>query len=319
MRRRRFLKDAAGTLCAFGMMPVFTRAGNASRVLTPQDFQKKLAGPIVSVPTCYRQDETVDHDAMRRIVDLAAGAGACIFTLTAGNNQYDRLSYGEIQQITRTLVDAVSGRGIVIAATGKWQTDQAAEYAGFAHSVGADALQVTLPELSDDALVRHLKEISVRTPSGIVLHGQPPVPLMARLLENNAVVAFKEEYSTIYSLQLYREFGDRLTQFAGGEKARLLTYYPYGMRAWYSTFMTFAPSVAVLFQQAVEAGDLKRAGEVILKYETPFFQRWSHPFWRATCEHFGITSRWVRTPEKPFTDEQMKELGCFFDSLELRR
>ena len=61
---------------------------------------------------------------------------------------------------------------------------------------------------------------------------------------------------TFYSLQLYRSFGKRLTLFAGGEKARLLTYYPYGMRAWYSTFMTFAPSVAIQFWKAVEAGDL---------------------------------------------------------------
>ena len=144
------------------------------------------------------------------------------------------------------------------------------------------------------------------------------MPLMSRLLEMESVVAFKEEYTTIYSLQIYRSFGKRITLFAGGEKARLLTFYPYGMRAWYSTFMTFAPSVAIQFWDAIQADDLKRAGEIVLRYETPVFQRWSHAFWRTTCEHFGLASRWIRGSETAFNDEQMQELAMFFESLELR-
>jgi dihydrodipicolinate synthase/N-acetylneuraminate lyase len=156
-------------------------------------------------------------------------------------------------------------------------------------------------------------------PLGIVLHGQPTVELMRRLVKIESVVAFKEEYATIHSLPLIKEFRDRVNFYAGGEKARLLTYWPYGMRAWYSTFMTFAPQVVHEFRTAVEAGDLKRAGDVILKYETPVFARFSHPFWRATLEHFGLASRWTRKPEAPFSDEQMAELKTFYDGLGLYR
>jgi dihydrodipicolinate synthase/N-acetylneuraminate lyase len=319
MRRRELLCQALVSAGVASVLPSARASARRSAALSPQEFQKQLVGPVVSVPTCYQKDLTVDHAAMRRIVDLAAGAGARIFTLTAGNSQYDKLTHDEILAITRTLVEAVSGRGVSIAATGKWGTEQAVEYARFAASIGADALQVTLPDLADDTMVAHMQAITRATPAGIVLHGEPAIPLASRLLQLDSVVAFKEEYGTIYSLQLYREFGSRLTLFAGGEKARLLTYYPYGMRAWYSTFMTFAPSVAVLFQRAIEAGDLKRAGEIVLRYETPFFQRWSHPFWRATCEHFGVASRWVRDPEVAFTDEQMRDLAGFFERLELPR
>ena len=183
----------------------------------------------------------------------------------------------------------------------------------FAHSTQGFC-RTSLSTLRQTSIPIVCISITSATPVGIVLHGDPPMPLISRLMEMESVVAFKEEYNTIYSLQLYRSFGKRITLFAGGEKARLLTYYPYGMRAWYSTFMTFAPSVAIQFWNAIRADDLKRAGEIVLRYETPVSQRWSHAFWRATCEHFGTASRWVRGPETAFNDEQMKELATFFKS-----
>ena len=319
MNRRKFLSTSAGLATAFGLSHGIQAAAATKSGLTPQQFQRQIVGPILSVPTCYRQDLSLDLEGMQRIVNLGISSGCRIVTLTAGNNQYDLLNYDEIKDLTRGIIEAVDGRAVTIAATGKWETDQAVEYATFANAIGADALQVTLPQLDDDRMIEHFAAITAATPAGIVLSGDPAMPLLSRLLMMDSIVAFKEEYTTIYSLQLYRAFGKRLTLFAGGEKARLITYYPYGMRAWYSTFMTFAPSVAIQFWKAIEAGDLQRAGETVLRYETPVFQRWSHAFWRATCEHFGIASRWVRGPEKAFSDEQMLELATFFKSLELLR
>ena len=318
MNRRQFFTTSAGLAGAFAVSHGILAAPARKSSLTPQEFQAKIVGPVLSVPTCYRQDLSLDMPGMRRIVELGISSGCGIVTLTAGNNQYDLLSYDEIKDLTREIIDAVDGRAVIIAATGKWETDQAVDYAKFASDLGADALQVTLPALDDDRMIEHFAAMAAATPMGIVLHGDPPMPLMSRLLEIESVVAFKEEYTTIYSLQIYRSFGKRITLFAGGEKARLLTFYPYGMRAWYSTFMTFAPSVAVQFWSAIQADDLKRAGEIVLRYETPVFQRWSHAFWRATCEHFGLASRWIRGSETAFNDEQMQELAMFFESLELR-
>lgn len=319
MKRRKFLSKSAGLAATLALSRGIWAAHAKKSNLSPQEFQRRIVGPVLSVPTCYRQDLSLDMDGMQRIVELGIQSGCRIVTLTAGNNQYDLLDYEEIKSLTRGIIEAVDGRAVTIAATGKWETDRAVEYAKFASDLGADALQVTLPQFADDRMIQHFAAITAATSAGIVLHGDPPMPLLARLLEMESIVAFKEEYNTIYSLQLYRTFGKRLTLFAGGEKARLLTYYPYGMRAWYSTFMTFAPSVAIQFRKAIDAGDLHRAGEVVLRYETPVFQRWSHAFWRATCEHFGLASRWIRGPEKAFNDEQMQELETFFESLELRR
>lgn len=316
--RREFLLASVVSISSVGLQRFMHAAERRATSLTPKQFQAKIVGPILSVPTCFRQDQSLDHDAMKRIVDLGIRSGCRIVSLTAGNNQYDILSYDEIVELTHRMIDAVDGRAIFIAASGRWETDKAVDYARLAHQRGADGLQVTLPTADDEQVVSHLRSITSSVPLGIVLHGDPKMPLLSRLMEIDSIVAFKEEYTTIYSLQLYRAFGDRLTLFAGGEKARLLTYYPYGMRAWYSTYMTFAPSVAIKFQKAVEHGDLRQAGQVVLKYETPVFQRFSLPFWRATLEHFGLASRCCRLPDKAFTDEQMEELAQFYAGLGLR-
>jgi dihydrodipicolinate synthase/N-acetylneuraminate lyase len=132
-----------------------------------------------------------------------------------------------------------------------------------------------------------------------------------------SIVAFKEEFTPDYTLRIYHEFGDRWNIFAGGTKARLLTYRPYGMRAYYSAFSTFAPRVAMRFWHAVEKNDMTGARQVIMEYDVPFFDRWSFPFWAATLEHFGLARRFVRPPAVSFTDAEMKVVGVFYRELGL--
>ena len=45
-------------------------------------------------------------------------AGVKVVALTAGNGQYDRLTYDEIWELTRVTIEAVNGRALTITATG---------------------------------------------------------------------------------------------------------------------------------------------------------------------------------------------------------
>ena len=299
---------------------VATGAHAATARITPEDFRRRLRGPILSVPTVYNADFSLDFDGIRKIVDTGANAGARVFTLTAGNNQYDRLTYDEIKQLTRRFVEAVAGRGITIAATGPWWTGQSVDYARFADSVGADAVQVMLPSYGSDAgLYDHFRRIAAATQRPVVIHGKASLPLLERLLEIDTISALKEEYDLAYSTEVIALHGKRLNVFAGGQKSRFLTFQPYGMQAYYSTFATFAPEVPRKFWSAVEKNDLAAAREVMVRYDIPFFRDWTHAFWRATLEYFGIAKRWLRPPDHSFTDAEMSKLAPFYDGLGLRR
>lgn len=318
--RRNFLTSGTtGLGLAFSGRSGFLTAPVLKNPTSPEDFKRRLRGPILSVPTTYTSDFGVDYGGIRRMIERAAQAGIRVFALTSGNNQYDRLTYDEIKQITRVLVETVAGRGVTIAATGPWWTGPAVDYARYAESLGADAVQVLTPTSGDDeGKFEHYKAVSAATHLGLVVHGPPNLPLMKRLAEIDSVVAVKAEFTVDYTVSLYQFLKERWNIFQGGQKSQFLAYVPYGMQAYYSTFSTFAPDIAMTFWNAVERSELKKAGEIVLKYDVPFFQKWSHSFWRATLEHFGVASRYLRPPERTFTDAQIAEVKSFFSTLGLQ-
>lgn len=315
--RRSFLKTGAtGLGLAVSIRSRLISAAVVKNPRSPEDFKRQLRGPILSVPTTYTADFRVDYDGVKRMIEQAAKAGVRVFALTAGNNQYDRLTYDEIKQLTRVMVETVAGRGVTIAATGPWWTGPAVDYARYAESVGADAVQVLNPSAGDDeGRFEHYKAVAAATRLGLVVHGPANLPLMKRLAKIDSVVAIKAEFTVDYTVSLYEFLKGRWNIFQGGQKSQFLAYLPYGMQAYYSTFSTFAPEVAMNFWSAVQSNDLKKAGEVVLKYDVPFFQKWSHSFWRATLEHFGLASRYLRPPERGFTDAQMAEVKSFYEGL----
>lgn len=319
--RRNFIRSGSAGLAMIlaSPLPAFSMS-NPKKAIDPSEFKNRLRGPILSIPTTYTSDFKIDFHAMRRMVEMAVNAGVEVFSLTNGNSQYDRLTYDEIKDLTRLMVETVAGRGIMLAATGPWWTGQAVDYVRFAESLGADGVQVLMCSnagADDQGHFEHYKAVASNTKLPLVVHGQPSLTLMERLMTLDSVVAFKEEYDIDYTLSLYERFGDRLNIFAGGGKGRFLTYQPYGMKAYYSTFITFAPQLAMQFWNAVKSNNLKAAKEFVLKYDVPLYSNWSQSFWRASLECFGVARRYMRPPQPTFSDAQMGVVKDFYQRLGL--
>lgn len=316
--RRDFFK--LGGVCLAGQTLASALAYGAEKPVpaevSPQEFKRRLRGPVLSIPTTYTADFRVDYAGTQRMIERAAAAGVRVFALTAGNNQYDRLTRDEIRQLTKVVVESVARRGVTIAATGAWWTGPAVEYARYAESVGASAVQVLCPaEGDDESWLRHYKSIAEATRLGLVVHGPMTLPLVKRLAEIDSIVAMKAEFTVEQTASFYEALKGRWNIFQGGGKAAFLAYVPYGMQAYYSTFATFAPEAAMDFWRIVQANDIRKAGDWVLKYDVPFFAKWSHPFWRATLEYFGVAKRYLRPPEETFTDARMAEVRSFYQGL----
>jgi 4-hydroxy-tetrahydrodipicolinate synthase len=322
--RRQFLASSA--LSAAAMLLVGIRGSAGAELvrarLSPAEFRRKLRGPLLSFPTCYTDDFQLDYDGMRRMIDRAIKSGIEVVTLTAGNNDYESLKYDEIEQLTRFMVESVNGRAVTIAATGPWWTGQSIEYAKFAEAAGADAVQVLMAtSASDDGHLSHFQQIASATKLPLVLHGEPSMELWQRLLEIDSLVGFKLEADHPQGLPVLEKFGERMTTFSGGLDSMFLPYQPHGMRAYFSVFAPFAPEISMQIWKAASEDRLPDAQQLINKYEKPFFEQWGKlggpAFWRATLEHFGIASRWVRPPRESLTDAQMQEVKAFYDQLGL--
>ena len=317
--RRRFLQAATAATALPFLTPYSTRQTSAAdrRSLSPTEFRERMRGPVLSIPTPFTREYAIDHQAIRNMVTGAADVGVKIFALTHGNGQYAYLTDEEILELTRTL-EAVGNQGITIAAAPGGWTAQVANYARFAASVGADAVQIVRPERCDDeSVVEHYRIVADACGLPIVLYGDFPSDLLEKLVEVPAVSALKEDVTLNYYIDRQRRFGDRLAIFGGGTESRFLVAQPYGSNCYYSAYTAFAPQAAMDFWKRVQSGDQLGAYAWVNKFDYPFLDRWSHAFWRASIEHFRIGQRYLRPPQRSFTDEQMKGVSSLYDELGL--
>jgi dihydrodipicolinate synthase/N-acetylneuraminate lyase len=161
--------------------------------------------------------------------------------------------------------------------------------------------------------------VAAATKLPIVLHGQYSAPLLKKLLQAvPTIVAMKEDGELAYYIDRQIEFGDRLNIFGGGAESRFLVGQPYGAKAFYSTYSGFAPDISMQFWEVARRGDIKAAADITRRYDHPFIARFTHPFWHATLEHFGVAERYMRPPQTSYTDEQMAEVKSFFDAQGLK-
>jgi hypothetical protein len=67
------------------------------------------------------------------------------------------------------------------------------------------------------------------------------------------------------------------------------------------------------FWDAIRKNDLKQAVVITKKYDYPFISRFTHPFWHATLEYFGVAKRFMRKPFETPPESQLAEVKAFFD------
>lgn len=314
IRRRQFL---LATFAAAAMPAVagwkWAAAGGA---LASSEFRRRLRGPIVSIPTPFSADFQIDVVGLRRMLEMDLAAGINIFDLTAGDSQYDWLSYEEIQQLARLTTQTVGGRGQVIVGTGPWWTERAVAFARYAESIGAAALQVLRPPGgNDDEVVAHYRRVAASTALPIVLHGNFALPLLGRLLEIPSIAALKEDVSLAYYIDGILRYGARLNCFSGGGLDWFLVGQTYGATAYFDSYATFAPAIAQRFWRAVQARDMATQVDIVRRYDHPFIANFSAPFWHATLEYFGVAQRYLRPPQHSYTNAEMATVKAFYDKL----
>ena len=296
----------------------------AGRLLSPQEFKERLVGPVVVLPTPFTADLDVDYQGIRNIIRRALQYEARVFALTTGDSKYKVLSHEEIKEVTRVMVETVGDQGLTIAATGWGEerrntVEEVIEYARYVESLGASALQVLLPKgLETESVMSYYRDIAYKTRLPLVLHGNFSEEQLQELMMIDSIVAMKEDVGLKYFVDRQIVFGDRLAIFPGGTEARYLIGYPYGSPAYYSVFYQFAPELGLKFWKAIEAGDIKKAGEFVKKYDHPYMKGWSHGRWHASMEYFGVAPRYLRAPYESFTNPQMEELKRLFDRLGVR-
>ncbi|WP_457256026.1 dihydrodipicolinate synthase family protein [Pedococcus sp. P5_B7] len=160
-----------------------------------------LAGIYTALVTPFASDESLDHDAMRRLVDDQIEAGVAGLVVGGSTGEFATQTEDERKAAVETVVDAVSGRANVIVGIGSVRTRDSVAMAEHALAQGAVCGLLVMPyyePLSETELFTFVGDIaSVGLPlmiynnpsaTGVSLNPQ----FIAQLSRIHGVVALKD-------------------------------------------------------------------------------------------------------------------------------
>jgi 4-hydroxy-tetrahydrodipicolinate synthase len=227
---------------------------------------------MVALVTPFRDDDTVDEEALRALVEeqIRGGTDALIPCGTTG--EVPTLSFEEKQTVFRIVVEQTQKRVPVIAGVGGNDTRASAQLAATAREAGADAVMVVTPfynKPTPDGLLAHYREIARAGKREIVLYHVPgrtglslsPETLIRIAREVPEVTAVKEAsgYHSFATLQAcYPQLSGKVA-FLCGEDNLTLPFLAAGGEGVISVTANVAPERVAAVYDLFTRGELDKA------------------------------------------------------------
>ncbi len=289
-----------------------------------QRVREALTGPICSLPTPFAADETIDYRALGGMIDFQLASGFGVIFLTPGNSHFNCLADAEIAELCRFTVDAVGGRALTVV--GSFSRGTAATLAGarYARECGADLFLPFPPNWAGSCtagtLIDYFTAVAAEMPLLLIYPALGAVPESTTVIEEvqrrtgGRVAAVKDDLCQPISRRMTAALSGECAVFSGGQKQNFLNIRPYGAVGYLSTIGMFRPEVAREFYRALEEGNERRAVELILTVDMPFFDALLacpgsfDAGIHAVMEMYGFCSRHRRAPYYDLTDAEVEEL-----------
>ena len=238
-----------------------------------------FAGVIPILPTPFHDDETLDLDSWRRLLEFMIGLGVDGVTILGVLGESNRLNDHEREQLIETAVETVRQRIPIIVGTSHSGTQAATYLSRRAQDLGADAVMVTPAKEAvpnDDRVLELYRRIGDGISIPIVLQDHPAssevhqsVDLILRVLrEVPSVACVKEEaVPTAGKIRQLREAtaADRRIPILTGLGA---LYAPFDLEAGSDGFNTgFAfPEILQAMVGDARNGDWQRVHDIYSRF-----------------------------------------------------
>lgn len=290
-----------------------------------QELRKKvraaLTGPVCSIPTPFKTDDSIDFDGIAKMIDFQIESGFKMIFLTPGNSQYNILTADEMYELNKFCVEYTNKRVLVCATEFGSSTKRSVEMARAMRELGAD-LFLPFPanwggSCSTDSVVEFLKACADEIPLLLIYPAAASAEACITVYEKlfaqtDRVMAIKDDVVNNVSRRMTIKFGDEYAIFAGGQKQNFLNILPYGATGYLSTLGMFRPDIAWKFDAACKARNFEEMRAVIRDYDMPYFDliiKQPGGFdagIHATMELFGFCNRYRRKPYVSLNDAEME-------------
>ncbi len=240
-----------------------------------------ISGSAVALVTPFRQDRSIDTDALRRLVQFHIEAGTDMIIPCGTTGESPTLSGDDQFEIIRTVKEEAGGKIKIAAGAGTNATLHAVELAKNAEKAGASAILSVAPyynKPSQEGIYQHYKHIAEAVSVPIIIYNVPgrtgcnvaasTILRLARDFDN--IAAVKEASDNFIQIaELLEERPDNFSVLTG-EDSLILPFIAMGGDGVISVAANEVPSQVKGLVEAVKRGDLAAARAINSTYRNLF-------------------------------------------------
>jgi 5-dehydro-4-deoxyglucarate dehydratase len=247
-------------------------------MMKPDQLRSKLSGVIAFPITPFREDLSLDLDALRENLAKLFANPICAVVAAGGTGEMYSLTPAEHLLVVRATVEAAQGRLPVIAGVG-FNQSLAVELARASAEAGAHgilAFPPYYPNADDQGLLSYYAAIGAATALGFLIYSRDWAHFSATMVERLAtipnLVAWKDGQGDIRRLQaIVDRVGDRLQWIGGAGDDMVAAYYSIGIRAYTSSIATVAPRLSVHLHELAAHNRADELREVMQRCVIPLY------------------------------------------------
>ena len=139
-------------------------------------IETRLKGMGVALITPFKEDGSVDYDALLRLVDYQLENGTDFLCVLGTTAETPTLTKEEKEKVKRTVIDRVNGRLPILLGVGSNSTQAVVDSVKNDDMTGVNALLVVVPyynKPSQEGIYQHYKAVAEATDLPIVLYNVP--------------------------------------------------------------------------------------------------------------------------------------------------
>jgi 4-hydroxy-tetrahydrodipicolinate synthase len=140
------------------------------------DYEAVLGEVLTAVVTPFQRDGAVDFERFSELAQHLVESGSDGLVVAATTGESPNITDDERVELWRVAVDALRGRGTVVAGTGTYSTAHSVHLTREAHNVGVDAFLVVTPYYNKPpprGIVEHFRAIADVSDRPIVVYNIP--------------------------------------------------------------------------------------------------------------------------------------------------
>jgi 4-hydroxy-tetrahydrodipicolinate synthase len=140
------------------------------------DYGAVLGEVLTAIVTPFKADGSVDYERFRELAQYLVENGSDGVVVAGSTGESPTLTDDERQELFRVAVDALGGRGTVVAGTGTYSTAHSVHLTREAHELGVDGFLVVTPYYNKPpprGIVAHFRAIADVSDRPIIVYNIP--------------------------------------------------------------------------------------------------------------------------------------------------